>query len=117
MRKFGILLVVVVLCGCGDLSGPVAGSQALNRRFEPVSDRQSASGGDFAVDTYTGTLCRTWEWTDSNQNPSLNRSWVADIPLCAEVAAAAQKKSDMQRISHLVSINAGQPDWEKAAAK
>ncbi len=52
------------------------------RRFERVSDRDPADTSQLALDTVTGQLCRTWDWSFKNQ--SLNGAF-DKLPLCVDI--------------------------------
>jgi hypothetical protein len=74
MIRIGIAtLLAVLLQGCAALTTP-SSSQAVQQpyqRFVPAA----ASDRDFALDTKTGKLCKTWRWTVADS--ALN-----DLPEC-----------------------------------
>jgi len=59
------LLLLVSACGVDRIEAP----PKLNFVLDP-KDR------DFAFETTTGTLCKTWEWTHNPKQP------IDDIPVC-----------------------------------
>jgi len=84
-------VIVAVLAGC-DSSQPQNQPAAKQRyqRFVPIQAESLMSEGIpwhgfFALDTRTGTLCRTVIYKDFPKGPS---AWANDIPACAQVLAA-----------------------------
>lgn len=77
MNRTGIaLLLALLLQGCTELTQapPPPASPQPYQRFVPVA----ASDRDFALDTKTGQLCKTWNWSIAN-------SPLSSLPQCIEL--------------------------------
>ena len=64
---------------CVPLLVILSACQSQQDKFPPLNFVLDPHDHDFAMETTTGTLCKTWEW---KHNPSLP---IDDLPLCRKI--------------------------------
>lgn len=88
-----ILLLGLQACNPVKQAEPVVNSEPCYQRFIPIASPTPLFAGmqpaNFALDTSTGQLCKTWDWV-SVGSP---RSEVNGLPECRTLAQVARKPS------------------------
>lgn len=96
-----LLFCSVFLVGCEDIDHPadtkppnpthvepVQHTCAVDHRFEKTDVYPITLRADIALDTCTGNLCRTWNWT-AKQSGTVWSTY-EDLPLCSSLHNSVQ---------------------------
>jgi hypothetical protein len=121
MKFFGLALLLALMSPDGCDQAPIqraapTSKPRLERRFDPVSDGRGNGSTDFALDTYTGILCRTWLWEDTTPNPKSRREWAKGIPLCTQLAVIARSPDD-SKLVNLLNVDSDFNAWQEEVGR